>query len=638
MSNGGTKMIVLNIEHLSKSYGAELVLEDIHFDVKENERIGLIGRNGAGKTTIFKVICGQEDPTEGFIHRAKGSRVGYLEQIPVWPENITVKNTLMSAFKNVTDLQLKLRKLEADMAESTGDSLEKIMHDYAEVQKKYELAGGYEIDEKLGRIITGLKLQAFLDQSFETLSGGEKTRAMLGRLLLEAPDILLLDEPTNHLDVESVEWLEGFLKEYKGAVIIVSHDRYFLDRTVTSIVEVEQKKSKVWLGNYSKFMEDKDEWLRLQLKAYVNQQKKIRSMEEAAERFRIWGKMRDSDKMFVRAKSMEKRIERMEKIDRPFEDRSSIKMSFDSSSRTGKEVLLMDQIEAGYDGIALFKNVDLDIRYQERVALVGKNGIGKSTLFKIILGTMEQMAGSFNLGARVSVGYLAQDIAFEESERSVLALFNAETGYNEGPCRSKLARFLFVGDDVFKKVSTLSGGEKVRLKLCLMMEQGINLLIMDEPTNHVDIPSREMLEMALENFDGTIFFISHDRYLIKRIASRIVDLSPTGLESFEGGYEAFREYKEQLLQASIQENSQKKSKNYRDSDEKRMKNAEKKKAKKLEKLETELAEREVVISDLETELHNSESGYDKLVNQYDKLNELKAEYDTLMEEWLELQG
>jgi len=634
-------MIVLNIEHLKKSYGAESILEDVHFDIQDNARVGLIGRNGAGKTTIFRVICGQEDPTEGFIHKSRNAQVGYLEQTPVWPENISVKETLMSAFSEVTGIQSAMRQMEVDMAIKTGKELDALMHAYDEAQKKYEILGGYEIDEKLGRIVTGLKLHAFIDQSFETLSGGEKTRAMLGRLLLEAPDILLLDEPTNHLDVESVEWLEGFLKEYSGAVIIVSHDRYFLDRTVNTIIEIEQKKSKVWLGNYTDFMNQKDEWLRLQLKAYESQQRKIRSMEEAAQRFRIWGEMRNSDKMYVRAKSMEKRIERMDKIDKPFEDRKNIKMAFDSSGRSGKEVLLMDKIAAGYDGVKLFENVELDLRYQDRVALVGKNGIGKSTLFKLILGTQDPMEGHLKLGSKVQVGYLAQDIEFEDPSRTVLALFNAETGYNEGPCRNKLARFLFIGDDVYKTVSTLSGGEKVRLKLCLMMEQGINLLIMDEPTNHVDIPSREMLESALEIFDGTIFFISHDRYLINRIADRIVDLSPTGLFDFEGTYEAFREYKAKLEQISQQNQSEtkaKKAKNYRDSDEKRLQNAQKKRKKKLEKLETDLAEKEVIISDLEKELHDSDLGYDALVTQYDKLNELKEEYDSLMEEWLELQA
>ncbi len=634
-------MIVLNIEHMKKSYGAETVLEDIHFDIQDNARVGLIGRNGAGKTTIFKVICGQEDPTEGFIHKSKGAQVGYLEQIPQWPENTTVKETLMSAFSELTSIQNAMRTMEADMGTVTGNALETLMNAYDEAQKKYEILGGYDIDEKLGRIITGLKLNSFINQSFETLSGGEKTRAMLGRLLLEAPDILLLDEPTNHLDVESVEWLEGFLKEYKGAVITISHDRYFLDRTVTQIIEIEQKKNKVWLGNYTSFMNQKDEWLRLQLKAYESQQRKIRSMEEAAQRFRIWGAMRDSDKMYVRAKSMEKRIDRMDKLDKPFEDRQNIKMAFDSSGRSGKEVLLMESIAAGYDGVRLFEGVDLDLRYKERVALVGKNGIGKSTLFKLILGTQEPMDGGFKIGSRVNVGYLAQDIEFDDPERSVLTLFNAETGFNEGPCRSKLARFLFIGDDVYKKVSTLSGGEKVRLKLCLMMEQGINLLIMDEPTNHVDIPSREMLETALENFDGTVFFISHDRYLINRIANRIVDLSPVGLSSFEGNYEAFREYKAQLNQMTAMETEAengKKSKNYRNSDEKRLMNAEKKKAKKLEKLETQLAEKEVMISELEKELHDSELEYDELLTQYDSLNTLKEEYDAIMEEWLELQN
>ncbi|WP_430885093.1 ribosomal protection-like ABC-F family protein [Fusibacter sp. JL216-2] len=633
-------MIVLNIEHVKKSYGAESILEDIHFDIQDDARLGLIGRNGAGKTTLFKVISGKEDPTEGFVHRAKGAQIGYLEQIPKWPENMTVMETLESAFKDLTDIHTAMRNMEKQMGQVGGEALEDLMENYDRAQKEYEIGGGYDIEEKLGRITTGLKLESFIHQSFETLSGGEKTRAMLGRLLLEAPDILLLDEPTNHLDVESVEWLESFLKEYRGAVLIVSHDRYFLDRTVNTIVEIERKTSRVWQGNYSKYMAEKDEWLRQQLKAYENQQRKIRAMEEAAQRFRIWGEMRDSDKMYARAKSMEKRIDRIDKMDKPFEDQSNIKLNFESSGRSGKEVLSMENISAGYDKIELFKNVDMDLRFKDRVALVGRNGIGKSTLFKLILGTMEPMDGRLRLGARTHIGYLAQDIAFEAPDRTVLEYFNAETGYNEGPCRSKLARFLFIADDVYKKVSSLSGGEKVRLKLCLMMEQGINFLIMDEPTNHVDIPSREMLEMALENFDGTILFISHDRYLINRIADRILELTEDGLTDFEGNYEAFRALKEALLQARMNADNaekEKKAKNYRDSDEKRMKNAEKRRVKKLEKLEQDLAEKEVQISDVEGKLHGSELEYDALMKQYDILNALKSEYDTLMEEWMSLQ-
>ncbi len=630
-------MIVLSIEHLKKTYGAECVLEDVHFELHTGERIGLVGRNGAGKTTVFKVICGYEQPSEGFIHKSKGIRIGYLEQIPNYPENITVEGVLMQAFESLSNLQKDLRELEMKMAQVTGTELEGVMEDYSAVQRAYEVEGGYEVTEKLGRIVTGLKLEDFLKQSFETLSGGEKTRSLLAKLLLESPDVLLLDEPTNHLDVDSVEWLETFLGDYSGAVVIVSHDRYFLDRTVQRIVEIEMKNSRLWHGNYSAYMQQKDEWLRQQLKAYENQQRKVRAMEEAVARFRQWGTNGDNEAMFVKAKNMEKRIERMDKIDKPFEDKSNIKVTFKSSGRSGKEVLVLDAVSAGYDGRPLFESVNLDLRYRDRVALVGKNGIGKSTLLNVVLGTMEPLSGSLKLGAKVKIGFLEQDIRFEAPDRSVLAFFNAETGLSEGICRSKLARFLFMGEDVFKTVAHLSGGEKVRLKLALMMEEGINLLIMDEPTNHVDISSREMLELALDNFDGTVLFISHDRYLINRLATRIADLSPSGIEMFDSTYEAYRTQKKKRdTEMTTAENAEK-NKNYRNADERRLQNAERKRAKRISEIEFELARIEVEIEDVEAQLEISTLPYESIAKRYDKLTDLKSIYDALMEEWMALQ-
>lgn len=630
-------MIVLTIEHLKKTYGAELILEDVHFELRSGERTGLVGRNGAGKTTVFKVICGYEAPTEGLIHKAKGVQIGYLEQIPDYPEHVNVENVLMQAFGEVLNIQKEMRTLEHQMGSVSGDQLDQVMHAYDLAQKTYEIKGGYEVTEKLGRIVTGLKLDSLLTQSFETLSGGEKTRTLLAKLLLESPDVLLLDEPTNHLDVESVEWLEDFLREYTGAVVIVSHDRYFLDRTVERIVEIEMKKSRIWHGNYTAFMEQKDEWLRQQLKAYVNQQRKIRAMEEAAARFRQWGTNADNEAMFVKAKNMEKRIERMDKIEKPFEDQSNIKMAFQSSGRSGKEVLLLDDLSAGYEAVALFKSVNLDLRYKDRVALVGKNGTGKSTLLNVILGKLKPMTGSVKLGANVKIGFLEQDIIFEHAQRSVLAFFNHETGLSEGVCRNKLARFLFMGEDVFKSVEALSGGEKVRLKLALMMEEGINFLIMDEPTNHVDISSREMIELAVEHFEGTVLFISHDRYLINKVASRIADLTPNGIEVYECSYDAFRKEKARREERNETAENVKKEKNYRDADERRRQNAQRKKAKRISEIEYELAEREVAISDLQAELDSSTLPYESLVKRYDKMTELKEVYDQLMEEWVMLQ-
>ncbi len=637
-------MILLNISHVNKFFGANEVFSDIDFQVDEGERIGLIGRNGVGKTTLFKMITGEENLNEGAIHKAKGVRIGWLEQIPVRPEGTTARAVLLEAFADLLGQQKTLRDMEAQMGVESGKALDRLMHDYDMAQKHFEVAGGYAMEEQSNRVIIGLKIEHLVDRPFDKLSGGEKTRIMLGKILLEAPDVLLLDEPTNHLDAGSVEWLEEYMTAYKGSMIIVSHDRFFMDKVTTKIVEIERGTSRTWKGNYTRFKEQKDEWLRQQLALYKNQQKKIREMEEAIKRFRDWGTRVDNEAMFVKAKSMEKRLERMEKVEKPKEDKRNMGLSFATSGRSGKEVLSVRDLSFGYDQ-ALVRGASFELNRLERAALVGPNGVGKTTFLKLLVDQLEPMAGDLKLGAQIKVEYLEQETAFERPERTVIQLFNEETLIGEWKGREKLARFLFFGDDLHKPVSGLSGGEKVRLQLCLMMEQEVNFLLLDEPTNHVDIPSREMLELALQNFDGTVLFVSHDRYFMNQVATKVIELSARGTRTYEGNYDAYKAEQERDRQLGLQRQEtsdsaaeEKADKNYRYQDEKRLRNAEKKRQRQLEKVEAAIAEMEAKIAAAEAKLNEDEGlPYDRVLEQYDAIKGYKAELDQFMEAWMDLQ-
>ncbi len=545
-------MLEITLKDIEKAYGIEIILTKFSMEVNNGDRIGIIGTNGCGKTTVFKIIAGIENYDQGLMSVRKNSTIGYLDQIPEY--HGTVEQMLHSAFIKLNPLKDEMEQVEHKMSNpnTTPKELDKAIKIYGTLQEKFELLGGYRIEEQINRICTGLKITPEMrKQKFDTLSGGEMTTASLGKILLQNPDVLLLDEPTNHLDIESAEWLEDYLKDYSGAVLIISHDRYFLDKTVSKIIEIENGESVHYSGNYSFYLEEKDRILMSEFERYKDQQKKIKAMKESMERLRVWSKNGQNQKMFKKVKQIEKRLAKMEMIDKPMLERKKTGLSFASQSRSGNIVIEVENISKSYgEGKNILSNIDLLINYKERISLLGKNGSGKSTLIKMITGDIDQYSGKLKIGSNVKIGYLSQEITFPEENATILQTFIDSTDMLQGEARSKLARFMFYGDDVFKRVGELSGGERVRLRLCKLMHHDINMLILDEPTNHLDIDSREMLEDALAEFEGTLLFISHDRYFINKLAQRVIEIENLTLKSYNGNYEFYKRKKNPVNQRS----------------------------------------------------------------------------------------
>ena len=535
-------MIECSVNNLTKYYGASKVFENISLELKSNERVGLIGKNGCGKTTLMKVLIGEENYQEGNISFRKDNKIGYLDQIFEFEKSTKVIDVLESAFENVWAISSKMRKLEKDMKSLEDEELDRAMRNYGRLMEKYELEGGYETEIDINMVCEGLDIKdSFREREFEKLSGGEKTRIMLAKLLLEEPDILLMDEPTNHLDIQSIEWLEDFLKDYKGSVLIISHDRVFLDRVVDKIIELEPTKASHYDGNYSYYIEEKERRFIIEYNAYKNQQNKIEQMERQIERYRIWGVMRDSDKMYRRAKEIEKRLDKVDELDRPNIDSRKINLGGEEVARSGKIVLKVRELSKGFKDKDLFNDLDFTIYHKERICIMGDNGSGKSSLLKIILGDLEADSGEVRVGASVDIGYLPQNIVFKDEEKTLLEHFMDEHNVTIGEARSELAKVLFWQDDVFKKVKSLSGGEKSRLKLISLLYNRVNFLILDEPTNHLDIDSREVLEQTLLNYEGTILFVSHDRYFIEKVANKMMILRDKDIVEYNMGYEDYLE-------------------------------------------------------------------------------------------------
>lgn len=538
-------MSELVLKDIQKKFGIHSVLTKITFSLSQKEKIGIVGRNGTGKTTIFRIIAGLETYDDGVLSIRKGASIGYLNQIPEYSKDKTVSDVLYDTFGELSKIQAEMREIEDRMMNAGNDGLEKLMRVYSELQSKFELKGGYEIDVKVDKISTGLKFSdSFKSRRFNTLSGGEKTSVELGKILLQSPDILLLDEPTNNLDIESVEWVEEYIKNYGGAVAIISHDRYFLDKTVSKIIEIESGENDIYHGNYSFYVEEKDRRIMAQFEAYKDQQKKIKAMREAIERFRVWGRNGSNPKMYAKIRNMESRIEKMEKVEKPLvTDKMGLALSM--SSRSGNDVMSFEGLYKSFkspngEPKRVFDNAKLYVGYKDKVCILGRNGSGKSTLVKMVTGQVNPDAGEIKRGSNLNIGLLEQHIKFDNKDLSLLETFISQVNVTEKQARSKLAKFLFYGEDVFKPINVLSGGELVRLKLCILMNKDINLLILDEPTNHLDIESREMLEDALLNFDGTILFISHDRYLINKLAKRIVEIENGKLCDYIGNYDYYK--------------------------------------------------------------------------------------------------
>lgn len=537
-------MIECGVNDLVKYYGATKVFENISFNIQTSERVGLIGQNGCGKSTLLKVLMGAEEHQAGTISFRKGIKLGYLDQIFKFTSETTVLEILQSSFSNLKEIRLKLNIQEEKLKSLSGKTLEAEMNNYGLLMEEYERMGGYETDTNINKVCAGLMIpDSFRNQYFEKLSGGEKTRVMLAKLLLEQPDLLLLDEPTNHLDLKSIEWLEEFLLNYKGAVFMVTHDRRFLDRVANRIIELEPTKANIYDGNYSAYVIEKEKRFEIAYKAYINSQRKVEQMERQIERYRIWGAMRDSEKMYKRAKELEKRLDKMETLDKPNIETSKIKLSNHGINRSGK--IVMDIIDLGksFNQNQLFGDITFTLFYKDRLCIMGKNGSGKTTLLRLILGELQPDEGTIKIGSKVSIGYLPQNVTFDDEEMSVLDYFSRKHNLSHGESRRELAKMLFVRDDVFKKIKSLSGGEKSKLRLASILFNKPNLLILDEPTNHLDIDSREVLEDTLCEYEGTLLFISHDRYFVERLASKMLIIINKEVQLYPMPYEDYLEIK-----------------------------------------------------------------------------------------------
>ncbi|EEL08180.1 ABC transporter ATP-binding protein uup [Bacillus cereus BDRD-ST196] len=550
---GVRKMTICSVNNVKKSFGGNIIFENISLEIKNGERIGLVGRNGSGKTTIFQLLTGIEGLDAGAIHVKKGTRIGHVAQIPKFNNEMNVYDVLSSAFKKEKELEIEMHALEKNMAEEQeASALQKLMERYGVIQERYAFLGGYEIEANIMKVANGLQVTELFPRSFMELSGGEQTKVSLAYMLLQKPDLLLLDEPTNHLDLFAVEWLEQFLKEYTGTVMVISHDRYFLDEVVTKIFDLEDGEIHVYHTNYSQFVEEKEERLLQEFQAYQEQQKKIKKMKEAIKRLREWANQANppNEGLHKRARNMERALERIEKLKRPILDRKQMGLQFEGQERSGKDVVVMKEVSKGFDERSLFEKVNLHIRFQERAAIVGRNGTGKTTLLKLLLKEMQQDAGEIRIGSSVKIGYLSQH-AYGNMKNNVLEAFRDCVAVTEGEARHILARFLFYGPAVFKKVTQLSGGEKMRLRLAQLMYQDVNFLILDEPTNHLDIESREVLEEALEQYNGTILAVSHDRYFLNKLFEKTYWIDEHKLFEFAGNYAWARQKWEERIEKQV---------------------------------------------------------------------------------------
>lgn len=546
-------MTICSVNNVTKSFGGNIIFENISLEIKNGERVGLVGRNGSGKTTIFQLLTGMESLDAGAIHMKKGTRIGHVAQIPKFDESMTVYEVLSSAFKIEKELEREMRTLEKHMAEEQESSvLQKLMERYGIIQEKFAFLGGYEIEANIMKVANGLQVTELFPRSFVEISGGEQTKVSLAYMLLQKPDLLLLDEPTNHLDLFAVEWLEQFLKEYNGTVVVISHDRYFLDEVVTKIFDLEDGEIHVYHTNYSRFVEEKEERLLQEFQAYQEQQKKIKKMKEAIKRLREWANQANppNEGLHKRARSMERALERMEKLKKPILERKQMGLQFEGQERSGKDVVVMKEVSKGFAEHLLFNEANLHVRFQERAAIVGRNGTGKTTLLKLLLEEIEPDAGEIRIGSSVKIGYLSQH-AYGNMKSNVLEAFRECVAVTEGEARHILAKFLFYGPAVFKKVTQLSGGEKMRLRLAQLMYQDINFLILDEPTNHLDIESREVLEEALEQYNGTILAVSHDRYFLNKLFEKTYWIDECKLFEFAGNYAWARQKWEEKLETQV---------------------------------------------------------------------------------------
>ena len=630
-------MIILQANKIERSFAGEVLFDNISLQVDERDRIALVGKNGAGKSTLLKILVGEEEPTSGEINKKRDLSLSYLAQDSRFESSNTIYDEMLHVFDDLRKTERTLRQMELEMGEKTGADLEKLMQDYDRLSEEFRQAGGFTYEADIRAILNGFKFdESMWQMKIEELSGGQNTRLALAKMLLEKPNLLVLDEPTNHLDIETIAWLENYLVNYSGALLIVSHDRYFLDKVATITLDLTKHSLDRYVGNYSSFVEQKEQKLLTEAKNYEKQQKEIAALEDFVNRNLVRASTTK------RAQSRRKQLEKMERLDKPEAGTKSAHMTFHSDKTSGNVVLTVEEAAVGYDDQVLSEPINLDIRKMNAVAIVGPNGIGKSTLIKSIVGQIPFIKGEARFGANVEVGYYDQTQSKLTPHNSVLdELWNDFKLTPEVEIRNRLGAFLFSGDDVKKTVGMLSGGERARLLLAKLSMENNNFLILDEPTNHLDIDSKEVLENALIDFDGTLLFVSHDRYFINRVATQVLELSEEGSTLYLGDYDYYLEKKAELeaLAAAQAEAVPAASMEEVTSNDYHLQKQNQKELRKItrriEQLEAEMEELDQKIQDITETMHSTNDAAD-LVQLQSELDQLTVQQEAVMEEWAEL--
>ena len=630
--------MILSCNHISKSYGVETILNDCSFFINDNEKAAIVGNNGAGKSTIMKIIMGELSPDDGNVIIGKDKTIGYLAQYQDLGSDTTIYEEVKSVKQNLIDMEQKLLEYEKEMAKVSGDELSKLIETYTNLEHRFQLLNGYSYKSEIEGVIRGLGFtEDDFNKSVGNLSGGQKTRVALCKLLLEKPDIIMLDEPTNHLDLNSIKWLETYLLNYNGAVLIIAHDRYFLDKIVSKVIEIENHKAHVYSGNYSDFAVKKQELRVATMNAYLKQQSEIKHQEEVIAKLRSY----KQEKFYKRAESREKQLEKMDLIEKPEELKNNMTIKLEPDIVSGNDVLSVENLEKSYNTL-LFKNISFEIKRGEHVAIIGDNGTGKTTILKIINGLVDADSGMIKLGTNVHIGYYDQEQHNLTDENTLFEeIANSYPNMTNTKIRNTLAAFMFTGEDVFKRVSDLSGGEKGRLSLAKLMLSEANLIILDEPTNHLDMASKEILENAINNYTGTVLYVSHDRYFINQTTSRILELTNTKLINYLGNYDYYEEKKEELTATFAPKEEKAKAEKTTSSNKqdylerkaeaariRKLKNDISKVEEKIKKYEDRLNELDEMVADPSVSTNSA-----KLNEIGKEQNEISDKLDKLMEEW-----
>ena len=643
--------MILACQNISKSFGETVVLKDINFHIEKQDKCAIVGINGAGKTTLLRVILGEEEADSGNVVISRDIRTGYLAQTQDTELDNTIYGAMQEAKKYILEMETRIRELEKEMEGKSEEELAPILEAYNRLTTQYDRENGYAYESEITGVIAGLGFgKEDYDRPIASLSGGQKMRVALGRLLLSHPDIVILDEPTNHLDMDSIRWLEGYLASYPGAVIVVSHDRYFIDKITNKIIEIDQGVSQVYNGSYSYYSEEKEKRRQALMNAYLKQQDEIAHEEAVITKLKQFNR----EKSIKRAESREKKLDKIERLDKPTEERSDMRLKLEPVCESGEDVLMVEGLKKAYGDNLLFENLDIDIKRGEHVALIGGNGTGKTTILKLVARKLAKDAGTVSLGSRVRIGYFDQEHHDLDVNKTIFdEMSDSFPDMNNTRIRNVLAAFLFTGEDVFKMIKDLSGGERGRLSLAKLMLSPANLLILDEPTNHLDIPSKEILESALRDYTGTVFYVSHDRYFINKTATRILELREKVLTNYKGNYDYYEEKRDELFRvqhaelsvdagisiATSSETSGKSEARLEYEAKKASYAEERKRANALKRVESAIEKTEAEISELEETMNDPANGTNVslLLETSKKKEEAEAKLEELYTEWEELQ-